>query len=102
MCPQSSAMITLKSISPTDVAVGWTGIVELHGSGFDEDSVAMFDGAVPPTKVLSSSLLAATVDSKITGAAGTKTVKVHSGAGELSNSMAFHVRVPQSVDTKHS
>lgn len=83
---------SISFLEPNTVKRDWEGTVEIHGSNFDRGSFALFDGVVPKTIYKSDSLLEAEVKKNITGSAGTKKVKVHTGAGSLSNEVDFVVK----------
>jgi hypothetical protein len=78
-------------LDPDRVEQGWEGAVELHGSGFDNGSFALFDGAALRTNYRSDTLLEAEVKGNITGTSGTKEVKVHKSDGSVSNGVDFAV-----------
>ncbi len=65
--------------------------MNVHGSGFDNGSFALIDGAVPRTTYKSSTLLEASLTREITGTAGKKVVKVHTGSGDVSNEKTLTV-----------
>jgi hypothetical protein len=77
--------------SPLGCGFAWR-IVKIHGSGFDDGSFALFDGAVPRTNYRNEALLEAEVKKNITGSSGTKKVEVHTSGGDLSNQVDFEVK----------
>ena len=82
---------TISFLDPSTVRRDWEGTVNIHGSNFDNGSFAFFDAKNPKTTFKSTSLLEVEVKRDITGTAGTKKVKVHTGAGDLSNEVDFNV-----------
>ena len=82
---------TISFLNPKTVARDWEGTVEIHGSNFDNGSVVFFGGKTLLATFKSASLLEVEVKKDITGTAGTKKVKVHTAAGDLSNEVDFYV-----------
>jgi len=89
----SPASPQISSIDPGEVQIGWEGTVKIFGSGFDNDSFALFNGLVPKTSYSSDTLLKVDVTKEITGTAGAKVVKVHTGGGSVSNDVSFLVKM---------
>jgi hypothetical protein len=90
--PFFSNLPTISFLNPATVDRDWEGTVEIHGSNFDRGSFAFFDGVILKTTYKSDSLLEVEVKKNITGTAGTKKVKVHTGSGSLSNEVNFVVK----------
>ena len=88
----SSALPFITFIDPPEVAAGWEGDVKIVGGNFDAGSFALFDGAVPKTVSVTDTVLTVRMTSGVTGTPGTKTVVVHTGAGDLSNEKPFVVK----------
>ncbi len=88
---KTGASPSISSLDPSNVDQGWEGTVRIHGSGFDNSSFSLFDGVVLRTTYVSDILLEAEVKSDITGGAGTKNVKVHTGGGGVSNEVDLMV-----------
>ena len=82
---------TLAILDPGTVDKGWEGVLNIQGSNFDVGSFALVDGRVPPTTFKSDSLLEADVKRNITDTPGSKVVKVHTGAGDVSNDKTWTV-----------
>jgi hypothetical protein len=85
---------TIASLDPASVQQAWEGVLKVDGSNFDSGSFVLIDGRVPRTTYKSASLLEADVKSNITGTPGNKVVKVHTGAGEVSNEKTWTVAKP--------
>ena len=79
-------------LDPGEVKSGWEGSVKIVGTGFDSGSFALFDGIVPKTLSSSDTVLEVSVTKEITGRAGEKVVKVHTGGGLVSNEVKFIVK----------
>jgi hypothetical protein len=83
---------TITSLDPDAVPQGWEGTLQVKGSNFDKGSFVLIDGKVPKTTYKSDSLLEAELKKDITGMAGSKVVKVHTGEGSVSNDKTLVVR----------
>ena len=83
---------TITSLYPDAVYAGWEGVLKIKGTNFDNGSFALIDGKVPTTTYKSETLLEAEVTSDITRTPGSKSVKVHTGGGGLSNEKILVVR----------
>src|ERR1051326_5312847 len=79
-------------LDPREVPLNWEGTVKIFGSGFDDGSFGVFDERFLSTTFIRQDELHVAVTKETTGTAGTKTVFVHTGGGELSNQVDFVVR----------
>ena len=81
----------IDSLDPSQVTQGFEGQMSVNGTAFRNDDFVMIDGHVPATEFVSSTLLRTQLTSDITATPGTKSVKVHSADGALSNEQTLTV-----------
>jgi hypothetical protein len=94
---KSTEIPTISALDPDAVNQGWEGIMKVYGSGFDNGSFVLINGAAPRTTYKSSNLLEAQLNIEITGDVGDKEVKVHTSAGEVSDSRTLTVKAQQTT-----
>jgi hypothetical protein len=85
----------IRFLDPAEVALNWEGSVRIVGNGFDTQSFALFDAAVPRTLQATETIVEVNVTKDITGKAGDKSVEIHTGEGTISNTVRFTVRGPK-------
>lgn len=80
-----SGLPTITSIDPPVVAKDFEGSVKVIGTNFDMASFVLIGGLVPRSTFKNDRLIEAELKKNITSVLGTKTVKVHTGSGGVSN-----------------
>jgi hypothetical protein len=98
MASQKIVTPTITSLDPQAVPADWHGTLRIMGNGFDNGSFVLIDGAVPRSNYKSPSLIEADITPDITRVPGTKTVKVHTGRGDLSNEKTWTIERAAMLD----
>ncbi|WP_437191620.1 IPT/TIG domain-containing protein [Planctomicrobium sp. SH527] len=89
---QETQEVTIQSISPATVKVGWEGLVKIQGTGFDRCSFAMFNSATPTVVDRNDSQLVVEIHPDLTANPGRISVKVHTTESGSSGEVAFLVK----------
>ncbi len=89
---QEAQEVTIQSISPEFVNLGWEGLVKIQGTGFDKYSFATFNAATPQVVDRSESQIVVEIHPDLTANPGRIAVKVHTIESGASNEVAFVVK----------
>lgn len=83
----------IDSLNPNSASKGVALDVKISGSGFDEGSFVFFGDAdvYIKTTFVSDQVLVAHLTNLVTASSGTYSIKVHTGKGDLTNSVEFAV-----------
>ena len=91
----ASRVPVISLLEPAEVSLNWEGTVKIVGSGFDSESFALFDGAVPKTLRATETIVEVSITKDITGKVGDRSVEIHTGEGAISNAFTFTVKNPK-------